>query len=74
MVTEQFIPRKLTEQQQLDLALKMSQYNNLDRLVLSQHDNQRRLNEAKFFDIDNEIADAQVMAKILEKAIKFSIH
>lgn len=74
MIDIQFVPRELTEEKQLDLALKLSQYNNLDKLLLNQHDNYRRLNEAKFFEIENEVADAQVMAKVLEKAIKFSIH
>lgn len=74
MLTEQFNPRELSEKDQLELALRMSQYSNLNTLVLSQHNNQRRLHEAKFLEIENEVADAQVMAKVLEKAIKFSLH
>lgn len=70
----EFIPRKLTEQEQINLALRMSQFNNLDTLVLTQHNLQLRLNEAKFLEIKNEVADVQVMAKVLEKAIKFCLH
>ncbi len=66
--------RKLSEAGQLKAALQMSQYNNLDRLLLTQRNNQYRLREAVASDIKNEVADAQVMAKILEQAIKFSIH
>lgn len=74
MLDRQLIPRKLSEQEQLKLALQMSQYNNLDRLVLCQHDNQLKLYEASVLDIPNEIEDAKITAKILELAIKFSIH
>lgn len=74
MLDRQLIPRKLSEQEQLKLALQMSQYNNLDRLMLCQHDNQLRLHEASILEIPNEVDDAKVMAKILERAIKFSLH
>lgn len=70
----QLIPRKLTEAAQLKLAIQMSQYNNLDRLILTQRNNQFKLDEAVYLDIENEIADYKVMAKVLEKAIKFSLH
>lgn len=74
MHDRQLIPRKLSEQEQLKMALQMSQYNNLDRLILSQRDNQFRLHEAAYNESKNDVADAEVMAKILEQAIKFSIH
>lgn len=74
MLDRQLIPRKLSEQEQFKLALQMSQYNNLDRLVLCQHDNQLRLFEASALEITNEVEDAKVMVKVLEQAIKFSLH
>jgi hypothetical protein len=74
MNDRQLIPRKLNEQEQLKMALQMSQYNNLDKLILSQRHNQFRLHEATYNESKNDVADAEVMARILERAIKFSIH
>ena len=74
MLDRQLIPRKLSEEEQVKLALRLSQYSNLNGLLLSQHDNQIKLHEAEVFDIKNEMADALVMQKVLAKAIKFSTH
>lgn len=68
----QYVLRKLNESQQLKLALQMSQYNNMDKLLLSKNANQLRLNEASLLEIENEVADYKVMAIVLENAIKFS--
>lgn len=74
MLDKRLVPRKLSEVEQSELALAMSQYNDLDKLVQSQHSNQLRLHEATYLDIDNEVADYKMMALVIAKAIKFSIH
>ena len=64
------IARKLNKTQRKELAIGLSKHNNVDVLVADQHANQLLLNSAKFYDCKNKIEDSEVIAEVLEQAIK----
>jgi hypothetical protein len=68
------IPRKLTLEQQNELAKKCAKYELVEVLIKQELDYKKRYEQAMFVEAKEEAEDWRVMLDIIDKALKFSMN